>query len=242
MTQTAKKVQPGNVPAPRRGGALPPLVNGDHLSREEFERRYDGMPGLKKAELIEGVVHMAPPVSIAAHSVPHGMLAVILGIYALNTQGVVLGDNGSIRLDLDNMMQPDLFLAIDAAHGGQAKIDADDVLAGAPELIAEIAASSASYDLHEKLHVYRRSGVREYIVWRTADGVVDYFHLLQGEYSPLPPSADGSLRSKVFPGLWLDPAALLSGDGAKALQLLTQGLSSAEHAAFVAALKARANH
>ena len=41
-----------------------PLENGDRLSRLEFERRYQAMPELKKAELIEGRVYMASPVRI----------------------------------------------------------------------------------------------------------------------------------------------------------------------------------
>lgn len=43
--------------------AIPPLQSGDHLTVEEFECRYDAMPQLKKAELIEGVVYFAPVLS-----------------------------------------------------------------------------------------------------------------------------------------------------------------------------------
>ena len=39
-----------------------PLEHGDHLTREEFERRYEAMPHVRKAELIEGVVYMPSPV------------------------------------------------------------------------------------------------------------------------------------------------------------------------------------
>lgn len=42
------------------------------------------------------------------------------------------------------------------------------------------------------------------------------------------------IKSQVYPGLWLDVAALLSGDMAKVLTVLQQGLSSPEHANFVA--------
>ena len=34
---------------------IPPLESGDHLTRHEFERRYQARPDIKKAELIEGV-------------------------------------------------------------------------------------------------------------------------------------------------------------------------------------------
>src|SRR5439155_7466421 len=140
-------------------------------------------------------------------------------------------------LDLDSMPQPDAYLLIERRCGGQAIIDADDYVTGAPELIFEIAASSASYDLHEKLRVYRRNGVREYIVWRTFDRAVDYFILRDGRYDALAPAAKGILQSQVFPGLWLDPASLIAGDLQKVAAVLQRGLASAKHTAFVNRLK-----
>ncbi len=219
---------------------IPPLEPGDHLTRAEFERRYDVTPGLKKAELIEGVVHMPPPVSHAQHSVPHADLIGWLWTYRAATPGVIGGDNGSLRLDLDNMPQPDAYLMIDPACGGQARIDDDDYVAGAPELIAEVAASSVSYDLHEKLTVYRRNGVCEYIVWRVRDAELDWFVLREGKYESLASTPTG-YRSAVFPGLWLDPSALLAGDLASVQKMLQLGLATAEHAAFVAELQRRRN-
>jgi len=223
-----------------RGARTPVLQNGDHLTRAEFERRFDATPGLKKAELIEGVVYMPPPVSTAGHGGPHFDLIGVLAAYRGSTFGVQGADNSSIRLDLDNMPQPDIALFIEAKCGGQAKIDAQGYLAGAPELICEIAATSAAYDLHEKLRVYRRNGVKEYIVWRTEDRQMDYFLLREGEYHRLEPASDGLFHSEIFPGLRLDFAALLAGDLATVLQKLHTGLSSPEHQAFVAALRERA--
>jgi len=181
-----------------------------------------------------------PPVSHAWHGQPHSDIVGWLTWYRAATSGVVGGDNSSLRLDLDNMPQPDAYLLIDSRCGGQARIDADGYIAGAPELIAEVAASSASYDLHEKLRVYRRNGVKEYIVWRTFDRAVDYFVLREGDYHRLPAGSDGLLRSEVFPGLWLDAAALIAGDIATVLQKLQHGIASPEHTAFVTTLQQRA--
>jgi Uma2 family endonuclease len=192
------------------------------------------MPGLKKAELIEGEVYMGSPVRHRQHSQPHGQLSGWLGVYLAGTPGVEAADTGSIRLDLDNMPQPDAFLMIKPERGGQARISDDDYVEGAPELIAEIAASSVSYDLGKKLHVYRRNGVREYLVWRVQDREIDWFVLRDGRYDPLPAGDDGITRSTVFPGLWLDRPALLRGDLAAVLAIVQQGLASADHAAFVA--------
>src|SRR5687767_6376710 len=122
-------------PASRNG--VPPLQSGDRLSRDEFERRYDATPGLAKAELIDGVVYMPPPVSHDDHGRPHFDLITCLGVYRAATPGVTGGDNGSIRLDLGSMPQPDAYLLILPSHGGQARIDDDGYVEGAPELVAE---------------------------------------------------------------------------------------------------------
>ena len=111
-------------------GALPPLENGDRLTRAEFERRYDAMPHLKKAELIEGEVYMPSPVRHAQHGHPHTRLVTWLGMYETDTPGVEAGDNGSVRLDMDNEPQPDGYLIILPERGGQARISEDDYIEG----------------------------------------------------------------------------------------------------------------
>ncbi len=88
---------------PPGNGAIPPLENGDRLTRTEFERRYDAMPHLKKAELIEGVVHTPSPVRQRYHGRQHSHLNFWLCAYEGRTPGVEVGDNSTVRLDLDNM-------------------------------------------------------------------------------------------------------------------------------------------
>jgi Uma2 family endonuclease len=237
MTVLTSRAKPAE--RPELSGVIPPLENGDRLTRPEFERRYEAMPHLKKAELIEGEVHMPSPVRHRQHGKPHGQLMTWIGTYSASTSGVEFGDNGSIRLDLENEPQPDAYLMIEPERGGQARISGADYVEGAPELVAEIAASSVSYDLGKKLRVYRRNGVREYIVWRVQDRQVDWFLLREGRYEPLPLGDDGLLRSTVFLGLWLDPAALLRGDLALVLAVVQRGLASPEHAEFAGALRAR---
>jgi Uma2 family endonuclease len=233
-SQPAKPVEPAETPG---NGAIPPLENGDRLTRAEFERRYDAMPDLKKAELIEGEVYMPSPIRHGRHSHPHTRVVAWLANYETDTPGVEAGDNGSIRLDLDNEPQPDAYLIIRHEHGGQARISEDDYIEGAPELVAEVASSSASYDLGKKLNVYRRNGVREYVVWRVLDRQIDWFVNREGRFEPMPPAADGIVRSTVFPGLWLDPAALVGGDLTTVFQILQQGIATPEHAEFVARLR-----
>jgi Uma2 family endonuclease len=222
---------------PHDAPTIPPLENGDKLTRPEFERRYDAMPNVKKAELIEGIVYMPSPVSLHRHALPHFDLIGWMSLYRVATPGVAGGDNGSIRLDLDNMPQPDAFLFVLPEFGGQACVSEDDYVEGAPEFIAEVANSSVSYDLHAKLNVYRRNGAREYLVWRVQDKAIDWFVLRGGRYEPLPPTAEGLLKSEVFPGLWLDSAAMVRGDLAAVGRVVQQGVATPEHAAFVARLR-----
>jgi Uma2 family endonuclease len=219
---------------------IPPLHNGDRLTRAEFERRYAAMPELKKAELIEGIVYMPSPVRAKHHSIPHADLITWLGHYKALTPGIELMDNGTDRLDEDNAPQPDAMLLIPKHAGGAAEIDSDDYVSGAPELVCEVAASSVSIDLHAKLNAYRRNAVKEYLVWRTEDGVIDWFILREGYYVPLPIGPDGLIRSENFPGLCLDPAALLKGDLRRLFDGLDAGAKTDEHAAFVGRLAPQA--
>lgn len=219
-------------------GRPPPLENGDRLTRIEFERRYEAMPHVKKAELIEGVVHMPSPVRFQRHGQPHWHLIGWLAQYGAGTPGVAGGDNCTTRLDMDNEPQPDIVMFIDPAKGGQVRISADDYIEGAPDLAVEVAASNVSIALNAKLHVYRRTGVREYLVWRVLDKDFDWFVLREGRYDRLRSDAEGVYRSEIFPGLWLDAAALLRGDLAGVLAMVQRGVASPEHAAFVERLNA----
>ncbi len=138
-----------------------------------------------------------------------------------------------MRLDMDNEVQPDALLRLDEALGGASRISEDDFVEGPPELIVEVAASSASQDLHVKKKVYRRNGVQEYVVWRVYDEALDWFYLEEGEYRRLEAGEDGVICSRVFPGLYLAVEALLSGDLTAVLSVLRQGTQTEEHAAFV---------
>ncbi len=166
QTVTDKQKSTRPVPAGEQCDTLPPLESGDRLTREEFERRYEAMPDVKRAELINGVVYMGSPVRFRAHGRPHVLLLTWLGTYSALTPGVLCADNATVRLAVDSELQPDALLRLEPEMGGNSRISADDYVEGAPELLAEIAASSASYDRHDKMEVYRRSGVQEYIVWR----------------------------------------------------------------------------
>ena len=216
---------------------VPPLENGDRLTRYEFERRYQVMIHIKKAELIEGVVYVASPVRATKHGRPHAKIMTWLGTYCAASPGVDLQDNATVRLDADNEPQPDALLRIEPEVGGNSRISEDDYIEGSPELIAEIAASSASYDLNDKLNAYRRNGVKEYIVWQMYENRLDWFILKEGRYILLEADKSGIIRSETFPGLWLAVDALREGNLAEVLTVLQQGLQTNEHQNYTRTLQ-----
>jgi Uma2 family endonuclease len=213
-------------------GEPPALQNGDRLRSQEFLRRYEEMPEIKRAELIDGVVYMGRPVS-AAHGEPDGLIHTWLGFYAAHTPGVRLFSNTTVLLDAENTPQPDACLCFKPGQGGRTRITSKKYLAGPLELITEIAASSASIDLHDKMNAYARNGVAEYLVWLTLERRCDWFLLENENYVPLPPELRGVLRSRAFPGLVLDVGALLAVNASKVLAALQRGLASAGHRTFV---------
>ncbi len=213
---------------------LPPLENGDRLTRLEFERRYQAMPKVKKAELIEGVVYMASPLSFT-HAERHGSLITWLGVYQVATPQVQMGIEPTVRLDIENAPQPDGVLFIKRESGGNCRLSEDGYIEGAPELVVEVAASSMAIDLGDKKRAYRRNGVQEYLVWQVFEEKIeiDWFSLQDGDYVSLVPDQGGIIHSQVFPGLWLDGEAMLQGNMQQVLNVLQVGINSTEHQAFV---------
>ena len=217
---------------------IPELEAGDHLTRREFHRRYEAMPDLKKAELIEGVVYMSSPVR-RKHGKYTSRINAWLSIYNFATVGTEVAENTTTILDEDNEPQPDVYLRIEEDYEGQSWPDENDYITGAPELVVEVASSSASYDLHEKKKIYRRNGVKEYIVWRVKDQQLDWFTLQEGAFVQLAPDADGIIESTVFPGLRLAVPSLLTGEMQTVLAELQNGLNSPAHQAFVELLQTK---
>jgi Uma2 family endonuclease len=140
---------------------------------------------------------------------------------------------------MKNEPQPDAFVIVVPACGGQVRIDDEGYIVGSPEFIGEVSASSASYDLHDKLTAYQRNGVKEYLVWRVEDRAIDWFIRRGERFEPVTASADGFLKSEVFPGLWLDPAALMAGNLSRLFQVVNFGLETPDHRAFVQELERR---
>ena len=224
--------------APPAQALVQPLESGDRLGAVEFLRRYEAMPEVKKAELIEGTVYLLSPVRLS-HAASNSLIQAWLGTYAARTHGTQAAGNVTVRLDAENVPQPDALLRILPECGGQTRLDPAGYLFGPPELIVEVAASSVAIDLHDKLRAYRRAGVREYLVWRALEGRFDWFVLDQDEYRSNAPANEGVVRSPHFPGLALAADALLAHDAAKVLDVLQTDLQTPAHAAFVAHLSAR---
>jgi Uma2 family endonuclease len=227
MLKELRQTQSQNFPI------IPWLENGDRLTREEFHRRYEAMPKNVKAELIKGVVYMASPVRVKNHGKPHSLMMSCLGLYFMSTKGVQLLDNTTFIVNEHHEPQPDCVLRIEEGCGGKSWINDDDYLEGSPELTVEIAASTASYDLHDKLEMYEQKSVQEYIMWRVLDNQIDWFSLENGKYQRLSADDRGIIESKVFSGLRLNIKAMLNDDLTQVLQDLQSGITSKSHKEFV---------
>jgi Uma2 family endonuclease len=217
----------------------PPLRDGDRMGVDEFLRRWEAMPAPRpRAELLEGRVWLdMAPISVENHDHPQVILVTMFGNYEAATPGVRAGGSASMKLAPRHMPQPDAFLRVLPSHGGRVEVTDDDYLADAPDLVVEVAASTVRKDTTVKFDIYRRAGVREYVVWKTERGDIDWFVRREDRFDPMPADDDGIFRSETFPGLWADSAALLQGDTAGALATLRRGLASPEHKAFVKKLK-----
>jgi Uma2 family endonuclease len=195
----------------------PVLDSGDRLSRAEFHRRYSARPDIKRAELIGGVVYVLSPTRFAWHDNQAAMMITWAKVYSIRHPGVLAGGSATIYLDATSEVQPDAFLFRREPAGPGAHQTTDGYLEGAPQLVIEVSASSASYDLHDKKEIYRRNDVREYLVWRVLDDAFDWFRLVDGEYVLVEPDACGVIESQEFPGLRLNVPRLLADDLATVL-------------------------
>jgi hypothetical protein len=214
------------------------LQNGDHLDQPTFHRRYEGMAEEFRAELVGGIVFVRGRTT-ASHGRCHLKLTSWLAAYEVETPGLEALSGVTTILGSTSELEPDGCLLVRAEYGGCTWEDADGYLNGAPEWIGEICAGPESIDLHRKLSDYQRAGVREYVVAALSSQEVSRFISRDGAFRLVPADSDGIFRSEVFPGLWLDPVALLKRDGKRVLAVLNQGLASPEHAAVVAKLAAK---
>jgi len=205
------------------------LHSGDRMSAEEFQRIYRLMPEDFKAELIGGTVYVASPVK-RPHATTHPALMSVFFHYAGRTPGLETGDNGTIQLGEESQPQPDLYLRILPEYGGRSRTTDDEYVAGPPELVAEVAYSTRAIDFHAKKSDYATHGVLEYLVVSLRDGVVKLFDLAADKV--VAPAADDLLRSRVFPGLWIDEDALLARDASRLAAALEKGMASVEYREF----------
>ena len=240
MTAPAVLPAPPRVRSAPTVEAVPPLRAGDRLRWDEYIRRYEAMPDDFKAELLDGkVIVRMNALRVRAHGMPHRLVETWMGVYQAHTPGVLGATAPTVRLTDVDGPEPDSVLMLDPRCGGAATETANDYISGAPELLVEIGASTAARDLNEKKARYRLAGVREYLVFAPLRRRAYWYALNEGgEFDRVKPRRGGRIRSRTFPGLWLNVAALVAVDFAAVLDTLAEGLDSDEHAAFAAANRA----
>ena len=189
--------------------ADPLLPPGARLSRSEFHSRYERTAPGFHAELIGGVIYPRDP---GHGTIRHGRTAFLVSGWAVQYERRTPGTQGCVRptvlLGPEAEPEPDFIMRkrtpeLDAAEG--------EWVTGGPELVAEIADHTLARDLGPKLRDYQANGVIEYLVVDVRDRAVRWFVRDEDDlYVDLAPDADGLLKGRVFPGLWLDPAALFA--------------------------------
>jgi Uma2 family endonuclease len=167
-------------------------------------------PDEQKAELINGVLVMAPP-PLHIHEKLYAFLFRLFGDYAEEHDlGEVHGSRTGVELASDQVYEPDLlFIAKDRLdiiqrHG----------VVGAPDLVIEIlSASTAAYDRGDKLRTYERAGVRElWLVDPYGPAGTEFYQLADGRFLPIAPNAQGRLHSVALAGFWIDVTWLWPAD------------------------------
>ncbi len=216
---------------------LPALFAGERLDQPEFHRRYAAMPEATRAELVGGIVHMPSPLGYDHGDEDHVVVFWLMS-YCRATRPLRSSGNATVKLGPSAEVQPDAQLRIPEELGGASKIVGGYVV-GPPELVVEIAQSSRGYDLGPKKAEYEKAGVLEYLFIGIEPDEVRWFALVDGRYEAISPEADGSIRSRTFPGLWLDPIPLFEKDLDGLIGGLERGLASAEHARFAPELAGR---
>lgn len=223
---------------------IPPLENGDRLDRDEFFRRWEATPEIRSAELIEGVVFVnAAAIRFKMHGEPLELISTWLGNYRRFTPECRVSTPTTLKLDDENVFEPDAILLLRPEFGGTCQVDEDDYAQGAPELVVEVAASSSSRDMHSKKGIYERLGVKEYLVWRVLERELSWFRrdASTNKFVSLDPSSDGVFKSSTLPGLWLHAEGLFADDYVRVLETLELGTASAEHKEFRQRLVDRSN-
>ncbi len=212
------------------------LVEGLRIDQPTFHALYEATPAGVRAELINGVVHIPSPVG-GSHGRAHAPVIGWLLAYVENTPGVEVLDNATMILGSRSEPQPDAMLRVFAECGGRSR-DEEGYIHDAPELVVEVSKTTRFVDLGPKLDDYERAGVLEYIVRAVEPDGIQWFVARNRRFVELEPDSDDVYRSNAFPGLWLDPTALLAADIKGVRAVVEQGCATAEHEMFVASLAA----
>jgi Uma2 family endonuclease len=216
-------------------GSAPELRDGDRMTQREFHAIYGLMPKHVRAQLIAGRVYVASPMKVN-HGRSTPPMAALLTLYEARTPGVEAMEGSTVILSEEDEPEPDLMLRILPEYGGKSRNTSDGYVEGPPELLIEVSDTTRLLDLGDKRRQYAIHGVREYLVVDLRDRRLHWFDLTADQELDAP--ADGVYRIKIFPGLWIDSAALFDRDLPRLLATLDAGLAAPEHAAFVASLAA----
>jgi Uma2 family endonuclease len=168
-----------------------------------FGQFCERIPEGLKADLIDGVIHVASPDNLKHYEIDFWLAEIIARfLRKRKIKGRVFGWRIAFRLDDENGPEPDLaYVGPERTH----LIRATHVK-GPPDWALEIVSpSSVERDYTQKHDQYERFGVPEYWIIDPVEERMTCYRLgKNGKYKEIR-SREGKIHSQVIPGFWVRP-------------------------------------
>jgi Uma2 family endonuclease len=148
-------------------------------------------------ELINGELFMSPAPSLL-HQIVTGNLYEILKAYSRKNGGFTGPSPLDVFLDQKNVFQPDVLYI---QKENLSKL-IDKGINGAPDLTVEVISPSNIFkDRNQKMRLYQKFGVKEYWIIDPQNKTIEIYDFSAGENPVLYLAEEGTVTSRLLPGL-----------------------------------------
>ena len=177
--------------------------------RKYTEKDYQLLEEGAPFQLINGDLIMSPSPT-PYHQLLSGRLFFLIQSHLekINSGGICLYAPMDVRLDEENIFQPDLLYIVEERKE-ELMIDR---ISGAPDLVVEILSpSTAYYDLKQKKGFYERYGVKEYLIVDPVRRDAEVYSLIDEKFElKQKEQQSGIIHLTTLPGLQIDLQKLFS--------------------------------
>ena len=181
------------------------------------------VPDGQKADLIDGVIHMASPDTQRANALGFFIAYLIEGYTtAKNVGGFTFISRFACKISDFRAPEPDA----GCVRPERLHLVHDQHMDGGPDIAVEVVSrESRSRDYGEKRDLYEAAGVSEYWIIDPLQRRVEFLRLSDGKYELVPPENNNVFRCAVIPGLWLNVQWLLAKNVPRAYTCLQEVLN-----------------